>query len=114
MILNGCTTISKKGISKTGTTTHFTAVSFSELKGWKDDEHENALVAFLKSCKPILKKKDNEPVSSYTKVGGKAKYWKNACKAGMKFDIGKLKGKKRQRLEAKKFFEKYFTPYIIL
>ncbi len=119
-LLSGCSTkiVSKKQLS----TTHFVLASFSEFEGWRDDHHEMALMAFARSCRVIMYKKDDAPISLFSEIGGTAKQWKKPCNVGLKLisklhivNHKKLHGKNlyRARMIARRFFEQYFTPYKI-
>ena len=83
---------------------HLSEVSFKKIPGWVADNHSEALVAFLKSCKRLksssLKIKLVEERVSIDKGD-----WQKACTMGAKV-------KKDSKIESQYFFETYFSPYL--
>ncbi len=67
------------------------AIAFNDLPGWHQDQHHEALVALLKGC-PRMQKKPN---------------WDVICQAAAQLDPA-------GRNQAKKFFETYFTPHVLI
>ena len=78
--------------------------SYHVLPGWHDDEHGHALRAFSKSCLIILKYNGDNPIGG--QIPGFAESWFEPCKAAIKIDI-------KNSHDAKAFFEKWFTPYLV-
>lgn len=101
LALNACSTRVKQT-----RTANFERIAFSQIDGWEDDSHSNALVSFNNSCKKILNLKPDSRISRATDLGGKAKDWQKPC-------MDAAKHKNPSDFEAKKFFEKWFTPYKI-
>lgn len=66
-------------------------VSFDELPGWKNDNMESVLPAFLRSCRAIGKKTD----------------WRDVCAAAYELD-------ERDPVAIRTFFETRFVPYRII
>ena len=85
----------------------FTKTEYSKIVGWQYDRHLVSLNTFANSCKQILKIHDDKPISKLSQLGGTAKNWKRVCKY---LDNHKLVRDE----QAKMFFEKWFTPYVIL
>lgn len=78
-------------------------VAFTDLPGWADDHHAEALPSFLKSCTKLAALADGKPVGVDGK-SGKAKQWRAACAAAARVPAG-------DDAAAKAFFEHEFTPY---
>ena len=76
---------------------------FADLPGWRDDQHADALVAFLASCVK-LSAMDRDARVGTGPFGGKARQWLRACHAAKKVPVGEHK-------KAKQFFEKEFRAY---
>lgn len=81
-----------------------TRAKFSDLPGWADDKHAEAIVSFLRSCEKIGELKDSEPVG-HDGHGGTAKQWRKACAAAKKLKPG-------DNAAAKVMFEAEFVPYL--
>lgn len=75
-----------------------TPVSFAQLPGWNHDNPQQALVAFRKSCQPMMKRAPQAPVAPAA-MGGTIADWKPACQAAEK------------TRDAAQFFQSYFQPY---
>ena len=80
-----------------------TQTKWSELPGWADDKHHEAVPAFLGSCVKLAELKDDDPVG-VDGHGGKAKQWRSACDRASKLKPGDNKA-------AREFFESEFTPW---
>jgi membrane-bound lytic murein transglycosylase A len=80
-----------------------TKVRFTELPGWADDHHADAVGAFLRSCEVIAKLKDDAPMGA-DGHGGKVRQWRKACAAAAKVPVG-------DHAAAKAMFEAQFVPY---
>lgn len=81
-----------------------TKAKWSELPGWADDKHHEAVPAFIASCGKIAELKDDDLVGT-DGHGGKARQWRRACDRA-----GKLKpGDDRA---ARELFESEFTPWL--
>ncbi len=76
---------------------------FSDLPGWRKDQHADALSAFLASCKK-LKSMDKSAQVGTGPFGGKAGQWLRACKAATRVPSGDHK-------MARRFFEREFRAY---
>lgn len=100
--LAGCATTP----AKKARTARFKAVSFSQVDGWDDDEHSSAMASFAISCKKILKLDVGKNISRATQLGGTAFDWQMPCLDAKNYI-------NPTDLQAKKFFEKWFTPYQI-
>ena len=87
-------------------TAYFTPVAYTELNGWEHDHHLKALEAFKRSCSVILKYKPGRRISMATHIGGEAANWQPICHEAAKNSIF-------TNLQAKHFFEKWFSPYLI-
>lgn len=70
--------------------------TFSQLEGWANDDHAEALSSFQISCARILNYPDERPFNDF----GTAADWKPLCRASLELDP----------IAAKKFFEERFTP----
>ncbi len=75
--------------------------SFKALSGWEEDNHDDALKAFLLSCDRILKKEESSSFGP-DKWAGQYRDWQDVCKKAQRAGPAKL------------FFEQNFKPYKIL
>ncbi len=73
---------------------------YAHLPGWADDNHAEALDAFLTSC-PLMAAREREP-SSASKLGVKPALWRSLCEDGLHA--------KGNRAKAREFFERRFLP----
>lgn len=80
-----------------------TKVKFTDLPGWTDDKHSEAIPSFLKSCAKLAALSNDANIGA-DGHGGKAKQWRSACAAAAKLKTGDDKA-------ARAFFEKEFVPY---
>ena len=80
-----------------------TKVKWSDLPGWADDKHYEAVPAFIVSCVKLAELKDDDPVG-HDGHGGKAKQWRRACEKAGKLKQGDHKA-------ARAFFESEFVPF---
>jgi membrane-bound lytic murein transglycosylase A len=80
-----------------------TKVKWSDLPGWADDKHGEALPAFIVSCTRIAELKDDDPVG-HDGHGGIAKQWRRACEKASLLKKGDDKA-------ARAFFEAEFQPW---
>ncbi len=76
-------------------------VSFKELPGWSTDKHEEAFLAFTRSCKRIIAAQMRRASAK----NAKTKQVYDACRIAAKFN------RAPDRATAKKFFEKFFVPH---
>ncbi len=76
-------------------------VSFDALSGWQDDNHAQALTAFIQSCGVLGKAP--RPQTSQSKIRLNAAQWSAVCK----------QAKQASPASARVFFEQHFTPYRI-
>lgn len=74
------------------------AVSFTDLPGWKDDQHSEALAAFRRSC--------DKPLSSKAPIVVARSDWAAPCAAAGQIDAD-------NDATARNFFETWFTPFAI-
>lgn len=77
--------------------------AFSDLPGWEGDALSEAVPAFLRSCEKLAELKDGEPIG-VSPFGGKAKHWRDACKAAAEVPAG-------DDAAARAFFEAQFSVY---
>ena len=77
------------------------AVPFPALPGWQQADHAQALAAFRRSCRAMLK-----PDYHWRKArfGGRPADWRAVCIAALKLP------EKASRKKARAFFEKHFQP----
>lgn len=80
-----------------------TRVKFTDLPGWRDDKHSEAVPSFLKSCAKLAALPDDANIGA-DGHGGKAKQWRGACAAAAKLKAGDDKA-------ARTFFETQFAPF---
>lgn len=80
-----------------------TKAKWSELPGWSDDKHHEAVPAFIASCAKLAELKDDDLVGT-DGHGGQAKQWRGACGKASKLKPGDNKA-------AREFFESEFTPW---
>ena len=64
-----------------------TKAKWSELPGWADDKHHEAVPAFIVSCVKLAELKDDDLVG-VDGHGGKAKQWRGACDKASKLKQG--------------------------
>ena len=76
------------------------AVEYGELPGWSNDNHDEAIASFLKSCGKLLKLPEDKDIGT-PGIVAKAGDWWDACLAA---ELGGAKGKD--------FFEHYFDPFL--
>jgi len=88
--------------SKTHAT--FKQTSFQKIPGWETSKPRGAFIALKGSCKKILNNEYEANVSKATAIGGEAIDWQVPCMEALKYDI-------ISDSEAKRFFERWFTPY---
>lgn len=74
----------------------YTRLNYSDLAGWQDDDHAQALAAFKISCERLITYPDDRNFGDF----GKAIDWKPVCIAAQDIDP----------IAAKKFFETNFIP----
>jgi membrane-bound lytic murein transglycosylase A len=75
-------------------------VTFTNLKGWQEDDHKAAFQTFLKSCQAVVKK---NPSLRPAKPVDKALFF--VCEKALSWQAT------RSDISEKTFFESYFTPY---
>jgi len=95
--ISGCATTDKK-IEKIPP--QLTSVSFLDIEGWQNDNPQEALLAFQKSCSKFLKLAPNKEIGLNTKAAD----WQKACQ-----NIPDAKNSSTE--DARKYFESYFTPF---
>jgi membrane-bound lytic murein transglycosylase A len=79
------------------------SVSFSDLPGWSQDRHAEALAAFRRSCERIIGLPAEAPANP-TELAGQVGDWQSACRAATIVGSG-------QDEAARSFFEHLFRPY---
>lgn len=80
--------------------------SFDDLNQWGYDTQYEALQAFKRSCKIFIRQDPDQPISNLTRLGGKVQDWVAPCK-----DV--LDSKITNSDLARKFFERWFIPYLV-
>lgn len=98
LFLAACTTVEKHTEVADDAKMVISPVSFAALDGWAGDDHAAALTAFRKSCGRILKADAAKPFSKNI-AGGVFGDWQPAC------------GAAQSAIDARAFFETWFTPY---
>jgi membrane-bound lytic murein transglycosylase A len=78
--------------------------NFNKLDHWKEDKHEKGLETFAKSCSSTKKIINAQVFENVPKQVSKHE-WSKLCKLA--------KNHKYSRLEARKFFEANFVPYLV-
>ncbi|MBT4167451.1 MAG: murein transglycosylase [Rhodospirillaceae bacterium] len=76
-------------------------VPFSDLDGWRRDNHGAAMGAFLRSCETFGKWPGQRALSGRDGIAGLADDWSNACRAGAAVAVDKPG-------QARQFFEAHF------
>ncbi len=76
---------------------------FSDLPGWQNDQHSQAVPALIASCEQLAKLPDSATVGSGP-YGGRVWQWWRACTRAKRLAPG-------DDAAARKFFEKEFVPY---
>jgi membrane-bound lytic murein transglycosylase A len=95
--ISGCTTLDKK-IEKIPP--QLTGVTYQDIEGWQDDNQQETLLAFQKSCSKFLKLSPDKETGFNTK----AALWQKACQ--------NLPDSKNSSTEdARQYFEAYFNPF---
>jgi membrane-bound lytic murein transglycosylase A len=93
---------------RVGVGLYMDATEYSNLPGWQDDNHLDALSAFQKSCESLVRLPKNRPLRP-KKTGGTAGDWHQVCKDALK--LGSiLTDNNSDRGVAQAFFEAHFTP----
>lgn len=64
-----------------------TRVAFGDLPGWTEDNLAGAVPSFLRSCEKLAELPDDALVGA-DGHGGKARYWRKACRAAAKLAAG--------------------------
>lgn len=77
-------------------------VSFKEITGWSEDNHVEALGAFLKSCSGFDKLQDNDATGEGDLLAP-AVVWRDVCRKAEALPVA-------DEPVAKRFFEEYFIP----
>jgi membrane-bound lytic murein transglycosylase A len=77
-------------------------VSFKDITGWSDDNHVDALGAFLKSCAAFDRMQDND-ATGQDDLLAPAVVWREVCRKAESIPPG-------DDVLAKRFFEEYFIP----
>jgi membrane-bound lytic murein transglycosylase A len=77
-------------------------VSYTELSGWRDDNHGDALLAFQRSCNEILGQAHG--FKRQALYAGSIDDWRTLCKSALN----------ATRAQARDFFEQNFTPVRVI
>ncbi len=77
--------------------------SYAALPGWSADSHWEAVVAFGRSCKRLLRRPDGAQVGPQA-IGGRTRDWREPCRAAAAIAAGDHRA-------ARRFFERWFAPY---
>jgi membrane-bound lytic murein transglycosylase A len=80
--------------------------TFEDLPGWREDAVEEAVPAFLRSCRRIAALPDEEPVAGEP-FAGRARDWKPVCAEAATLPEG------GGRQAARRFFETRFQPFSV-
>jgi membrane-bound lytic murein transglycosylase A len=97
LFLVSCATVQHQNGAENASDLELQPVSFTQLPGWQNDNADQALTAFQKSCAVMMKRGANASVSPAA-IGGTVNDWAPACHAS-------------NTTNAKAFFETYFNPY---
>jgi membrane-bound lytic murein transglycosylase A len=81
-------------------------VAFSDMPGWADDQHGEAIPAFARSCRKLRRMADGERVGR-TDTGGVAADWRRACDRADQIAATDHAG-------ARAFFESEFVPFLAM
>jgi len=84
---------------------HLRPASYDNLPGWNADSHGEALLAFLRSCEKMLRRKPEKTIGGV--IPGTNGAWRDACEAAGARDI-------QNHQAARLFFEDSFRPYAVL
>ena len=77
--------------------------SFNKINGWKGDNHDLAVSAFLKSCVIFKKQPIHKSLGAFGSLYGD---WSKSCEAANALSPGSAD-------LARQFFENYFQPYLV-
>lgn len=80
----------------------FAKRSYDRVAGWEADAHSKALETFAISCKKLQKMPADKTIGQGV-LAAPASAWQPAC----------IAASQTSPLEAKRFFERYFTPYLV-
>lgn len=79
-------------------------ISFTDLRGWRDDAQSRALAAFRRSCDKMTAAPDHRALGGSDGVGGRMANWRGPCAAASTVA-------EADDHAARQFFEAYFTPF---
>lgn len=85
-------------------TLHLERASFKDLHGWHSDNHNEALISFIKSCEKFASLPHNHLLHD-SGIGGRAGDWKRVCEEAVKVH------RNGSSSAATVFFENHFQPY---
>jgi membrane-bound lytic murein transglycosylase A len=80
-------------------------IGFSDIAGWSDDDHDEALVAFIRSCEEISQA--GRGFARHAALAGDRSDWLDVCKKAIALANGTSSGAARQ------FFESHFSPFLV-
>lgn len=81
-------------------------VAFAELEGWAEDRQDQALVSFLRSCAPVLRRDPDAPFHEAEPATGQNADWQALCRQAAATPA--------EPAAARAFFEAGFQPYRVL
>lgn len=81
-------------------------VAFDRLSGWAEDRQDLALLSFLRSCGPILRRDPGAPFFEAEPASGLNADWQAACREAQGIPL--------EPAAARAFFERQFQPYRVL
>jgi membrane-bound lytic murein transglycosylase A len=99
LLLSGCAT-------KAPYSFYLKRTSFESIGLWEDDEQADALIAYKKSCKPLLAVKKGKKLKGALPL--QAAHFRPSCEEALSLPA------KVSTIEARQFFIDHFTPYIVL
>lgn len=101
LLFTACGVVEERDVSKEELVLH--EASYMDLETWQEKDHVNALLAFQRSCVPILKRDPAMPFGTLEEAGTNDD-WQKICRRAMAIESP-------TRVQAKLFFEKSFQPY---
>ena len=78
-------------------------VSYKEVPGWREDDYNEPLAAFIKSCQAFMKM-DETDATGQGVLRGPVTVWKAACREATLVPAG-------DQARARQFFETFFVPF---
>ncbi|MEZ5932820.1 MAG: MltA domain-containing protein [Alphaproteobacteria bacterium] len=84
----------------------FTPIAYEKLNGWRSDNQLAAALAFKRSCDKLLRRPGPSKIGKH-EVYGTTDDWRMACDAAAKLD------ESTTSVDARRFFEAWFQPFVI-